>query len=174
MNNEANKNEYSQDPWDEFAQTLRDRTLGPPPSHRGVLLYQCGYAAGSANASRKLQRTTVRLQFVGVAASIIACLAIVSHFLPKNSWGSTQSDVSEVVSTPPVTDQNANRESVWDAWIDRQTTDVVEGPQPTGVLRASFTTLHSLEDNRMEVSPVPVGEREQEKTLRPGDFPLFL
>lgn len=175
MNNEANKNEDSQDAWNEFEQTLRERSLGShPPSHRGVLLYQCGYAAGSAAANRKMLRRTFQLQCVGVAASIIACLAIISHFLPTISLDSTQGNVSEAVGTPPVTDPTANLESIWDAWIDLQSTKVVEGPQPTGVLRASFTTMHSLEDNRTEASPVPVSAREEEKILRPGDLPLFL
>lgn len=163
---------HSEDDLDGFEQSLQARSIGAPADHKGVLMYQCGYAAGIAVSKKRSAKTATRWRVVGVAASMIASLSLVSHFLPfKVRMDDPIGMEVPVQKGPAVVQSNDKNES--NSWVMRLTRNQPTGHQRSETLRASEMNLSNFEPELVGTGAEPIGPENLEKPLRPQDFPLF-
>jgi len=71
------------DTLDEFELRLSAQALGSSPKQRDAILYQCAYAAGIAASMTQRRAKVMRWQVVSAATSLLACVALASHYLPR-------------------------------------------------------------------------------------------
>ena len=172
MNNETNRSEWN-DALTQFEQMLRSQSFGPGPSHRGELMYECGYAAGAAAARKKTHGATTRWRVVSLVASVLACVSLSSHYFPPGLNRIEQVGIDKQLKPSQQHSLETSVESAPDAWITLLSRDRQADRQTAGILRASGTTLDIMKPNGLDDRLEPVPFETQSTPLRPTDFPLF-
>ena len=174
-------NNSNNDPGDElderfspFESMLRDHSLGAGPQKRGELLYECGYAAGVAEAKKQLERTTRRWRVVGLAASVVACGSLVLQLRSFESNNSNQVVVERPVNPDQGEAVPTKHNAASDHWLAQLAMERRTVGQDRDVLRASSSMQIFSEQNDLASELTPVGPFSQESTLQPGDFQQFL
>lgn len=155
----------------EFELRLRERTLGSSPERRDELMYHCGYAAGVAETRMQSHRMTMRWRAVGLAASLLACVSLLAHFMPSDENSDNQLGMKTPLIPLPAESEMAASDTDLFALLtrERQSTQ-----QSTRILRASATALTNVNTERIDAEIKPIVTDDQSTPLRPGDFTLFL
>ncbi len=161
-----------------FEKMLGNRPLGAGPQKSGQLMYECGHAAGIAEARKQLARTTRRWRVTGLAASMIACASIVMQIRSFDSNGADRLVAEQPLKAGPAQDpadvvKPAHNAASHD-WLAQLTTNNHTEGQNSGTLRASSSIEILSHLNEPEGGFTPDGPFNQESTLQPRDFQKFL
>jgi hypothetical protein len=157
-----------------FERMLRDHSLAAGPQKRGELFYECGYAAGVAEAKKRLERATRRWRVVGVAASVLACASFVIQLRSFESNNSNQVVVERPVNADQAEAVTTNHKAAADDWLTLLTMERRTVGDDRDVLRASSSMQIFSEQNDPAGELTPIGPSDQESILQPGDFQQFL
>lgn len=159
------------DALDEFELRLRAQALDSSPKRRDEILYQCAYAAGIAASTKQRRAKVMRWQVVSAAASLLACVALASHYLPHESINDARQTVLHSEGTHQ---RNAmNSEQTSNFFIALLTKDRSADSQQRGNARNAGMKPNDLEVDELEGAIVPASQDSNGTTLQPKDFPLF-
>ena len=157
-----------------FERMLRDHSLGAGPQKRGELFYECGYAAGVAEAKKQLERATRRWRVVGLAASVVACGSFVLQLRSFESDKSNQVVVERPDNAEQAEAVTTKHKAAADDWLAQLTMERRTVGDDRNVLRASSSMQIFSEQNDAAGELTPVGPSDQDSILQPGDFQQFL
>lgn len=157
-----------------FERHLSDRSLGSGPRKRDELFYQCGYAAGVAEAKCQYGRATVRWRVFGIAASVLACVSLFAHFNLSETSNSRHAGIERTESNQPSNSVNSYASQTMDHLLARLTENRRTDDQERSTLRATPLMPGIGEMNEPPVDDAPIVPFEREPTLQPRDFPRFL
>jgi len=159
------------DALDEFELQLSAQALGSSPKQRDAILYQCAYAAGIAASMKQRRAKVMRWQVVSAAASLLACVALASHYLPHESINDAR---QTVLHSEGKQQRNAmNSEQTSNFFIALLTKDRSADSQRRGSARTTGMNPNDLEVDELEGAIVPASQDSNGTTLQPKDFPLF-
>lgn len=174
MKNEPNQsNDENADAFAPFEQQLRSHSLGPCPTRDRELMYECGYAAGTASEKRKSHRSTTRWRAASLLASILAGVSLVSHFSLNRVNRHEQLGNGQTISEPPHTSTDANLESI-NGWGTQLSRPPYSDQQTGGILRASTSAQDVTNLDVPDVVSNPAPSNTQSTPLRPIDFTQLL
>ena len=160
------------DALDEFELRLRAQALGSRPKQRDEILYQCAYAAGIAASMKQRRAKVMRWQVVSAAASLLACVALASHYLPDESINDAR---HTVLHSEGKQQRNAmDSEQTSDFLIALLIKDRSADSQQRGNARTAGMKPNDLEVDELEGAIVPASQDSNGTTLQPKDFQLFL
>jgi hypothetical protein len=169
MNPETNRPEENEELLS-LESKLRKRSLGSGPTNRNKLMYECGYAAGAADASRKLRQAKSQWRLVGIAASFVACLSLFSSIKFDESGGESRLGNR----TKSLANESRSTESSSNTWILHLTKDRQREQQADHTLRASEDSIEFTNSVKPSSGIKSIPSEGNNNTLRPKDFPLFL
>jgi len=160
------------DQLDEFELRLRAQALGSSPRRRDEILYHCAYAAGIAASMKQRRARVMRWQVVSAAASLLACVALASHFLPHESI----SDARQTGLHSEGTHQRKviDSEQTSNFFAALLTKDRSADSQRRSSARTAGMKPNDLEVDELEGAIVPASQDSNGTTLQPKDFLLFL
>jgi|GEM_PF-1089199 len=162
------------DTLDEFELRLRAQALGSSPKQRDEILYQCAYAAGIAASMKQRRARVMQWQVVSAAASLLACVALASHYLPHESINDARQTVQTVLHSEGTHQLNAlDSEQTSNFFIALLTKDRSADSQQRGSARTAGMKPNDLEVNELEGAIVPTSQDSNGTTLQPKDFQLF-
>jgi hypothetical protein len=167
MNNAQNPSERDDQPLSEFELELGQQSLGSGPRHVGGVMYQCGYAAGVAEAKKQTHRTTTRYRFFALAASIFASVLLTSHFLSLHGDRNRQMGMDQQPTSLPPANEEIRAQ---DAWITLLTREHESNQHTTGILRATDAKLIGSRGEMFRVESTPSHSESRGKPLRVGEF----
>jgi len=160
------------DALDEFELRLRAQALDSSPKRRDEILYQCAYAAGIAASTKQRRAKVMRWQVVSAAASLLACVALASHYLPHESINDAR---QTVLHSEGKQQRNAmDSEQTSNFLVALLTKDRSAELQQRGNARTTGMNPNDLEVDELEGAIVPTSQDSNGTTLQPKDFPLFL
>lgn len=174
MNTPSNAPESYNDPLSEFELQLGERSLGDKPARGGQLMYECGYAAGVSATRKRSARVTKGWQLVGLAASMVACMASLSHL---GSWRVTdreQLGMEQLGARPSVKTEEPRSRSISEAERHQVTWERLANRPAKGMLRTTSTLLTEIEAVRVDREASSIEPTQDSVPLRPCDFSLFL
>ncbi len=159
------------DQLDEFELRLRAQALGSSPKRRDEIIYQCAYAAGIAASMKQRRARVMRWQVVSAAASLLACIALASHYLPHESINDARQTVlhNEGTHQRKVIDSEQTSNFFAALLTKNRSAD----SQRRGSARTAGMKLNDLEVDELEGVIVPTSPDSNGTTLQPKDFPLF-
>ncbi len=150
--------------WTQFEQRLRGQRLGPATDQRDTILYECGFAAGVAEAYKESSRRTIRWQAVGLAAAVLAAASLTFPFVSGKAGFTDRFGMSPRVQATPQSEETEMRSSE-NAWLKHLTHDRQVDVRSTRVLRVSS----SLEE---VMSAVTLGEQVEDGQTQLQSAPL--
>jgi len=162
------------DAFTNFERMLQSRFLGPAPTNRDGLIYECGYNAGVSATKNKIQQTATRWRAVGLAASVLTCVSLSFHYVSFGVNPNGKLGMDKQVNRDRQQESDSIPKPNTVAWITRLARDRQADPQTSGILRASGTTLTLTKPEGMKLKPDPAPAGTQNTPLRPTDYPLFL
>ncbi len=164
----------SEERFSSFERMLGDRALGTGPQKRGELMYECGHAAGFAEARIKAGRATRRSRVTGLAASMIACASIVMQIRSFELNSPHQLAGKRPENTDPAEVVKPIQMPAADDWLVQLTARRHTDSRNQNALRASSSLemLNAL--NEPDSDFTPTGPSDSESTLQPRDFQNFL
>lgn len=157
-----------------FEQRMRSQSLGPGPTRRAELMYECGYAAGAAASRNKAQRLTTRWRVFSMVASVLACVSLSSHFFSTDFNDIEQFSMDEQVKPSQQHPIETSPEPTPNAWIMHLTRERQSDQQTVGTLRFSEATQNIAKPDSPDDTSSPFPFSTQNTPLRPTDFTLFL
>ena len=172
----SNVNDHSMsdgsDQLDEFELRLRTQPIGSSLKRRDEILYQCAYAAGIAACTKQRRAKVMRWQVVSAAASLLACVALASHYLPRESLDDANQTVLHSDGAQPSEVNDSGQASNF--FVALLTKDRRADSPPRGSVRTAGMNPNDLKVDEIEGFIVPASHDNNGTTLQPKDFSLFL
>lgn len=153
----------------DFERQLQGRSLGPGPSNRSEILYQCGFAAGLASATQSLPTkqhiptASLRWQQLSLAALVLLSISLSLHGVHymKSMKIDTPPSHSSIVAPSSIASQLPHRASF--AESNRS-----QSPRPRDWIR------YSNESTPLFPIIQPLDFNSAAQTLQPNDVQRFL